>query len=142
MFKLGDIHTSLQINAFVDHFGRNQVATFIVEPAQDLFAAVHLRHLDAQTIENARKFAGDITAADNQDRLGQVIKQENLVRCDRQIGAFNRRFDRATTNSHQNMFGGKFLTGGQGNGVRILDRRAGIKGLNARPVQQAAIDAL
>ena len=49
-------------------------ARLLVETAQDLRAAVILRHLDAQTIQDTGELTGDIAAADDQDRLGQLSR--------------------------------------------------------------------
>jgi hypothetical protein len=69
-----DIRSDVKSDAlFLHHLG-NQAPRLVVEAAQDLRAAVELRHLHAQAVHDAGEFAGDVAAADDQQRLGSVSR--------------------------------------------------------------------
>ena len=73
------IHASADVDALPFHFGREMPAQIIVKAAQDLFAAMDQDCFDAETIENAGKLNGNITATHNHDAARQVLKMEGLV---------------------------------------------------------------
>ena len=58
------------------------IAQILVEAAQDLLAAIDEDRLDAETVEDAGEFDGDIAAADDADALRQALEMEGLVRGD------------------------------------------------------------
>ena len=65
----------------------DQAARLLVEAAQDLGAAVELRHLDAEAVEDAGELAGDVAAADDQDGFRQRVEVEDVVRYQPLVGA-------------------------------------------------------
>ena len=78
-FNLCDIYTHTQINAACAHRIGDMGACFIVKPAQNLIAAIHLYRLDAQSIHDTRKFRRDISTTHNDDGFWQFLHQENVV---------------------------------------------------------------
>ena len=58
------------------------VAQILVEPAQDLVAAIDDRRLDAEVRENAGELHRDVAAAGDDDALRQARQIERLVRRD------------------------------------------------------------
>ena len=63
------------------------VAHVLVEAAQHLVAAIDQRHLAAQTMEDVGELDRDITAADDDDAVGQMRRDEGLVGGDGMLGA-------------------------------------------------------
>ncbi len=64
----------LDLDALLLHLGRQMGADILVEAAQDLVAADKLRDLHARRVEDAGELDSDITPADNDDTLGQVLR--------------------------------------------------------------------
>ncbi len=138
----GDVGAGVQVDAAFLHRVGDQAAGLLVEAAQDLRAAVVLRHLDAQPVEDAGEFAGDVAAADDQDGLGQVFQVEDVVRHDaaarpRHLGAHG-----APAGGHEDVLGGLHLAGRQLDRVRIAQPRAGVERLDPRGLEHLAVDGL
>ncbi|MNT78541.1 hypothetical protein D3C72_2177850 [compost metagenome] len=56
------------------------LAHVVIEPRQDLLAAIDERRLDAEAMEDIGEFHRDITAAGNHDPARQLLQMEGLVR--------------------------------------------------------------
>ena len=56
-----------EVDALLAHLGGDEVAHVVVEAAQDLLAAVELRDLRAEAVEDRRELAGDVAAADDDE---------------------------------------------------------------------------
>ncbi|MNZ91902.1 hypothetical protein D3C78_1109060 [compost metagenome] len=76
-----------------------------VEAAQEQVAAVQQRGLGAQALEDPGKLHGDITAADHQHALGQILEVERLVGADRQLLARNVRDLRPAASGNEDVLG-------------------------------------
>jgi hypothetical protein len=68
-----------------------------------LCAAIELRHFNAQSIEDARKFGSDIPAADNQHLFGHLRKREYFIRRDRHVRACDLWLGRMAACRHENV---------------------------------------
>ena len=69
----------MQLHTVLDHLLRDKATGFVVKAAQNLRAAVILRHINPKTVHDASKLAGNIAATQDQHILGQALKVENLV---------------------------------------------------------------
>ena len=136
-----DVGPAVDVDAVSTHFVRDQAARLVVEPAQDLRAAVELRDLGPEPVEDARELAGDIAAADHEDPFGQRVQVEHLVGRDRQFRPRNVRLHRPTAGGDQDVLGGDPFPGRQLDGVCIGQPGPRVVGRDARAGQQLAIDA-
>ena len=122
-------------------FGKAR-AHVLVEAAQDIVGAEDLRHLRAQTRENAGEFDRDIAAADDHQPLWKLLEVENLVRRNRQFDAGDRRVQgRRAASRDEDHARRHALAGRQPHGVRALEGRPGGDHLDAGLFQVCGIDA-
>ena len=80
--------------------------TFLVEAAQNAVAAQHQVDVDAEAVEDAGEFDGDVARPHDHDALGQLRQMERLVGGDRQFAARDRRDDRMAAGGDQDLLGG------------------------------------
>ena len=59
------LRADADVDALLDHLGGDVVADVAVEAAQDLLAAIELRHARAEAVEDRCELAGDVAAADD-----------------------------------------------------------------------------
>ena len=62
-------------------------ADVLVEAAQDVLAAIDQNGLDAEALEDAGEFDGDVTAAGDDDAGGKFLEMEGFVGGGRQLMA-------------------------------------------------------
>ena len=79
LFHLDDVSSGVQIDPVLLHFVGHKPSGLAVKTAQDLSAAVILGGLHTQSVHHPGEFASNVAATDNQDRLGQCIKMEDVV---------------------------------------------------------------
>ena len=70
------------LDAAAFHLRAQMLAHVVVEPAQDVVAAIDQRHLGAEPVEDAGKFERDVAAALDENAPGQLRQMKRLVRGD------------------------------------------------------------
>jgi hypothetical protein len=93
----------VDLEAFVRQLLGDALAEIGVEAAQQALTAVGKRGLDAEPMEDGRKFQCDVAAADHQRTLGQPRKMECLVRRDGVLMALDRRHHRPRAGSDEDV---------------------------------------
>ena len=131
------------LDAALLDLARQMGAHVVVEAAQDVRAAIDQGRLDAQTGEDARELDRDITAACDQDALGQFRQMEGFFGGD---GVFDARqvlgLPRAAAGGDQDLFGGEGLVLADNlDGVGVLHHGAAVDQIDARLAQVGGIDA-
>ena len=71
-----------EVDSLALEFRGQAVAQILIEAAQNLLAAIELRHLAAQAVEDAGELHRDVAAAEHGDAPGQFFELEGLVRGD------------------------------------------------------------
>ncbi len=121
------------------HRGGDMAARLVVKAAQDLRAAVQLADLDAQPVQDAGEFAGDIAPADHQGARGQRGQVEHGVRGHGKIGPRDIGNEGPPAGRHQDVPRGDFLPRGQAHPVRVGKRSAAVVDRDAGIAQRGAI---
>ena len=81
----------------------------VVKTAQDLLTPVQLRHGCTQTVENRRKFAGDVAAANHQEAFGEGCEVKHLVRRHHQLASRDVWHAGVAASGDQDVFGAVLL---------------------------------
>jgi hypothetical protein len=139
---IDDVGAQMQVDPLVLHHLGDQPARLAIEAAEDLCAAVELRHLDPEAVEDAGEFAGDVAAADDQQALGKLFEVEDVVRHHPEMVVGHPRPLGPPAGGDQDVLGGEGRPVREPHGVRIVERRALVEGGHARPLQKLSVDAL
>ncbi len=100
-----DVDVRAQIDALLAHLVGQEGAHVVVEAAQDLLAAVELRDLRAEALEDRGELARDVAAADDDEAARKLGQVEDLVRRDRELAAGNVRRGRPAAGRDQDLRG-------------------------------------
>src|SRR4029079_2118976 len=74
-----NLRAEADVDALLDHLGGHVVADVAIEAAQDLLAAVQLRHAGAQAVEDGSELARDVAAADDDKARREARHVEDVV---------------------------------------------------------------
>src|SRR5215217_6940988 len=112
-------------DAFLFHLGAYMAANVLIEPAQDILAAIDHRHISAEAGKNTGKLKGDVTAPLNHHALRQRVKVEYFVRRDHVLDAGNRdAVIRRASGGDQYISGSYSLPGSKPERMSVLKYRA------------------
>jgi len=126
------------------------VAHLVVKAAQHLLAAVQLRHLGTQAVEDGRELAGDVAPTHHQQPLREGLQVEHLVGGDDVLAALEMGHMRCTAGGDQDVLGGQGLVArravsvqcGQAHGVGVLQLGKAVEHGHARAAQQVGVHAV
>ena len=130
-----------QVHAGLDHFAGNEGAHFLVKAAQHLMAPVDLRDVGTHAIEDRRKLAGNVAAADHQQALREGRQVEHLVGTDDVFAARKLRNAGFAARGDQNIFGAVMLAADV-HRVRIDQRGPAVEGVHACAFEQLHVNAV
>ena len=125
------------------HLLAHMRAHVVVEPAQDVVAAIDQRHVAAEAGEDAGEFQRDVAAALDQDALRLLLQVKHLVGGDHVLDAGNfRAMIGRGADRDQHMLCMHALAVRQRQRMRILEHRARLDDLGARLVEIGRIGRL
>ncbi|MCY1359340.1 hypothetical protein D9M69_459050 [compost metagenome] len=131
----------MQVQAFLAQLVAQVVAYGIVEPAQEQFAAVKLRGLGTQAMENGSELDGDVAATHHQYTLGQTLEEEGFVGADGELAAGDVGNLRPAAGGDQDVPGCAALAG-DFHRVRVDQPGVAFQQGDAAVHQQIAVDAV
>ncbi|MNU53444.1 hypothetical protein D3C71_424770 [compost metagenome] len=103
----------LAVQAHVDaglaHLVGKKLAHVVVEAGEQVGAAVQLRHLGAQAVEDRCELAGDVAAAHHQQALGERVEVEHRVGGHDVFAAWNLGHEGRAAGGHQQVARGVAL---------------------------------
>ncbi len=129
------------LDALLGHLRCQGVANVVVEAAQEVRAAVELRHRGAQAVEDAGELDGDVAAAIDDGSLGQRLQVKAFVGGDRMLHAVHPREDRRRAGGDQDGLGADHLLPDL-NAMVVEQPGTGIESLYPGVAQKLAVDPL
>ena len=141
LFKALQPAVELEVDALGHGNGQQPVGQRRLPAAQHRVGPVDQRHLDAKLMENAGEFIGDIAAAGDDQRLGQLFEMEDLVGGDAKLGALHIGHQRPRAGGDQDALRRDALAADIER-VRIDEGRPGLEHRHLVAVERVQIDAV
>ena len=136
------LHAGPHIDAAPPESVGELVPDLAIKATQDLLTAIKHGGCDAETIENGRKFEGDVAASHHHRLFGQGWQVEHVGRGDRMLHAGDLRQHRTVASGDQDAAGGnRPPLGHKAKFVGTGDDGAVADDLHARPLEVAGINA-
>jgi len=135
------LRADAEVDTLLDHLGGDVVADVAVEAAQDLLAAIELRHARTQAVEDGSELARDVAAADDSQARRETRQVEDLVRADRAFAARHVGRRRPAPGGDDDPLG-TMANAGDLDLVRADDARATAQQDRARARQKVAVDVV
>ena len=117
------------------------MAHFVVEAAQDLLAAIELRHLGAEAVEDRRELARDVAAADDDEATREALEVEDFVRADRAFATAHVGWHRPAAGGDDDALG-RVAHAADLDLMRADDARASAQDRDPGADEQLAVDAV
>ena len=124
LFDFHNIRSDMQVDALFAHLVGDVAPHLSVKAAQNLLAAIELRHLGPHAVKDAGELAGNISAAHHHYPLWQVRQVKYLVRGDHMFRTVDTGHERRAARGNEDVLGSEGLAARQRDRMRIGDHGA------------------